>query len=201
MSDSDQLTLAAPAHNNQYLFSDHYLNESLPAHPQWAALRDEAQAAMDQVASVLAGYVPSENERQTEEGLIIPVLRILGHTFEVQPPLSTPEGIKTPDYAFYRDTDCQVANRGQTLSDALPEQGGIAVGDAKHWGRPLDIAVRHSGADALSNKNPSYQIYFYMLHSGVTWGILTNGKLWRLYHKDTAHKLDHSGPSTWAARL
>ena len=29
-----------------------------------------------------------------------------------------------------------------------------------------------------------------MLHSGVTWGILTNGRLWRLYHRDTSHKLD-----------
>ena len=54
----------------------------------------------------------------------------------------------------------------------------------------LDIAVRTKGADALSNKNPAYQIYFYMLHSGVEWGILTNGKLWRLYHRDSAHKLD-----------
>jgi hypothetical protein len=27
-------------------------------------------------------------------------------------------------------------------------------------------------------------------HSGVTWGILTNGRLWRLVHKDSAHKLD-----------
>jgi hypothetical protein len=24
----------------------------------------------------------------------------------------------------------------------------------------------------------------------VEWGILTNGRLWRLYHKDTAHKQD-----------
>jgi hypothetical protein len=29
-----------------------------------------------------------------------------------------------------------------------------------------------------------------MQHSGLDWGILTNGRLWRLYHKDTAHKLD-----------
>jgi hypothetical protein len=28
-------------------------------------------------------------------------------------------------------------------------------------------------------------------HAGVTWGILTNGRLWRLVHRDTAHKLDH----------
>jgi hypothetical protein len=29
-----------------------------------------------------------------------------------------------------------------------------------------------------------------MQHSGLDWGILTNGRFWRLYHKETAHKLD-----------
>jgi hypothetical protein len=29
-----------------------------------------------------------------------------------------------------------------------------------------------------------------MLHSGLPWGILTNGRQWRLYHKQTAHKLE-----------
>jgi hypothetical protein len=29
-----------------------------------------------------------------------------------------------------------------------------------------------------------------MQHSGLDWGILTNGRLWRLYQRDTAHKLD-----------
>jgi hypothetical protein len=36
----------------------------------------------------------------------------------------------------------------------------------------------------------AYQIAFSIQHSGVEWGILTNGWLWRLYHKDTAHKQD-----------
>ena len=39
-------------------------------------------------------------------------------------------------------------------------------------------------------RTPPYQIAFYMQHAGTEWGILTNGRLWRLYHKDTAHKLD-----------
>jgi hypothetical protein len=29
-----------------------------------------------------------------------------------------------------------------------------------------------------------------MQHAGVEWGILTNGRLWRLYHRDSAHRLD-----------
>ena len=40
----------------------------------------------------------------------------------------------------------------------------------------------------MTNKNPGYQIYFYMQHAGTEWGILTNGILWRFYHKETAHK-------------
>jgi hypothetical protein len=40
------------------------------------------------------------------------------------------------------------------------------------------------------NKNPGFQISFYMQHAGTEWGILTNERLWRLYHRDTVHKLD-----------
>jgi len=52
------------------------------------------------------------------------------------------------------------------------------------------VSLKRAGGDPFTNKNPSYQIAFYMQHSGLAWGILTNGRLWRLYHKETAHKLD-----------
>ena len=54
--------------------------------------------------------------------------------------------------------------------------------------RPLDASLG-GGKDAFTNQNPSYQI-FYVQHAGTEWGILTNGRLWCLYHRDTAHKLD-----------
>jgi hypothetical protein len=47
-----------------------------------------------------------------------------------------------------------------------------------------------SAINVFTNKNPSFQLSFYMQHSDMAWGMLTNGRLWRLYHKDTAHKLD-----------
>jgi hypothetical protein len=50
---------------------------------------------------------------------------------------------------------------------------------------------KSKSGDPFTNKNPSYQIAFYIQHSGLEWCILTNGRLWRLYHKHTAHKLDH----------
>ena len=123
-----------------------------------------------------------------------PILKALGHLFEVQPSLKVPGSVNKPDYVFYRDVDALNANKGQTLTDSLPGQGAYAVGDAKYWERPLDVTLKSKSSDnskdALSNKNPSFQIAFYMQHSGVEWGILTNGRLWRLVHKDTAHKLD-----------
>ncbi len=145
-----------------------------------------------QIAALFEVFAPSDNEAQTEDDWIKPVLKALGHVLEVQPALKTPDGTKKPDYVFYRDLAARDANKRKTLTDALPQQGGFAVGDAKYWDRPLDVTLKSKtkGGDVFSNKNPDYQIYFYIQHSGVDWGILTNGRLWRLYHRDTAHKLD-----------
>jgi hypothetical protein len=147
---------------------------------------------MESVARILDAYAPSANEAQTEEDLVRPVLRALGHegTFEVQPALETPEGTKRPDYVLYRDAASRDANRDRTLTDALLRGGAFAVGDAKFWERPLDASLKGRSRDNFSNKNPSYQISFYMRHAGTEWGVLTNGRMWRLYHRDTAHKLD-----------
>lgn len=186
------LSLAPALHANHQLFSDHYLNSTLPQRPGWLELAQTAAPVRESVAALLAAYTPSDNEAQTEEGLIKPVLKALGHNFEVQPALKTPEGTKKPDYVFYRSQMALNANKGKTLTEELLRTGSFAVGDAKYWERPLDVALKGKGkeTDVFSNKNPGYQIAFYIQQSGVEWGILTNGRLWRLYHRDTAHKLD-----------
>ena len=183
-----QLELSVSPHRNHQLFSDHYLTQVLPAH--WGHLEAEAQPVLAAITRLFDDFHPSDNERQTEDNLVCPILRALGHTFELQSALKTPDGVKVPDYVFYHDADAVNAHKNHVLTDTIPDEGGLAVGDAKYWGRPLDIAIKQKNADALSNKNPAYQIYYYILHSGVAWGILTNGKQWRLYHRDTAHKLD-----------
>src|SRR5215204_1193787 len=182
------LTLAQ-RHNNQQLFSDHYLNVTLPQRPEWQLLAHDAGIALAAIGPIVRAYVPSQNEAQTERDLVRPVLEALGHTFEVQPPLQTPGGTKRPDYVFYRDAASLNENKDQTLSDEVLRGKAFAVGDAKYWERQLDVPLK-KGSDAFTNKNPSFQIAFYMQHSGTEWGILTNGRLWRLYHKETAHKLD-----------
>ena len=58
---------------------------------------------IEEISRVFDSYAPSDDETQTEEDLVRPVLRLLGHDFEVQPALETPDGTKHPDYVFYRD--------------------------------------------------------------------------------------------------
>ncbi|MHB8647420.1 MAG: Eco57I restriction-modification methylase domain-containing protein [Thermomicrobiales bacterium] len=183
-----QLTLTS--YRNQGLFSDHYLANVLPKDFTWQALADEARPVMAQIAACYDKYVPSSREGQIENDLIRPVLEILGHTFEVGPSLQMPGSAQTPDYVFYRDLEAKNKNKGKTLTDALPTQGGYAVGEAEHWDCPLDVPTTGASKKLLTNGNPSYQVATYIQHSGVDWGILTNGRHWRLYHRATAHKLD-----------
>ncbi|TMC24006.1 MAG: hypothetical protein E6J34_01205 [Chloroflexi bacterium] len=185
-----QLHFTPEPHSNQQLFSDHYLNVILPQRSDWQLLATEASITLHELQQLFAAYTPSTKEAQAEEDFIKPVLRQLGHTFEVQASLKTPDGSKIPDYVFYRDQEALVANKSKKLNDALLTGSAIAVGDAKSWDRQLDISLKSEGGDPFTNKNPSYQIAFYIQHSGLDWGILTNGRLWRLYHKETAHKLD-----------
>ncbi len=186
---SQENALAASAHRNHGLFSDYYLEKTLPATAGWAALLEEARPVRQRVREILAAYSPSENEAQTEADLIRPILRALGHDFRVQASLDTPGGVKVPDYVLYRDRAALEAGGNEVLTEESLAGRAFAVGESKHWDRPLDVSLKRKG-DAFTNQNPGFQISFYMRHAGLEWGILTNGRLWRLYHRDSAHRLN-----------
>ena len=152
---------------------------------------DTLKSVYDQIKQLYAsvtGFVENLNEPQTEEQFIRPVLKRLGHVFEVQPILPTSLGAKQPDYAFFADQESLDIAHPQVNTDAFFNTA-VAVGDAKAWKKDLDKKTV-GGGDPFSNVNPNYQIDFYIRTSGLRWGMLTNGKLWRLYHRDTSYKLD-----------
>jgi hypothetical protein len=93
-----QLSLPRTSHHNQGLFSDYYLDNILPQ--QWHALKDEAALARKQLQSIYNTFTPNpNNEAQTEDDWIKPVLREIGHAFfDVQVPLTVPHGTQKPDY-------------------------------------------------------------------------------------------------------
>ncbi|PDW03637.1 Eco57I restriction-modification methylase domain-containing protein [Candidatus Viridilinea mediisalina] len=185
---ANQLRLdAGQPHANQRLFTNRYLNVTLPRRAAWIDAGAEVAPVFAAVRQIFGAYSPSPNEAQTEHALVRPILAALGHTFELQASLKTPYGTKQPDYLFYHDAAALESNKGLIL--AREQLGAVfAVGDAKGWDRPLDRSIKGT-LDAIS-KVPTEQIAFYMRHSGVPWGILTNGRRWRLYHKDTVERQD-----------
>jgi hypothetical protein len=177
-----QGVLRAPPHQNHGLFSDHYLDHTLPNRPDWRHLAQDVALteALAAIRATFAAFTPSGNEAQTEDDLIKPVLKALGHaSVEVQPTIDVPGTAKRPDYIFYASEAARQANKNKKLTESLLAGTAYAVGDAKYWDRKLDLSLKVG--DAATNANPASQIDFYVRHTGLDWGMLTNGRLWRLY--------------------
>ena len=173
-------------YNNRSLFSSYYIEKII-----YKQTSDSLETTYNKVKgyySTIAKFANSLNEPQTEEKFIRPVLKILDHSFQVQPILPTSQGSKQPDYVFFSDEEA-LKHASSKINTIAFFKAATAVGDAKSWGINLDKKNSASG-DPFSNSNPNYQIDFYIRTSGCTWGILTNGNLWRLYHRDTSYKLD-----------
>lgn len=177
--------MASPFNNT--LFSSYHLENVIK--DQTSDTLESVYQQIKQLYTSVAGFVEKMNEPQMEEQFVRPVLKILGHAFGVQPALRTTFlGTKQPDYAFFVDQESLERAHPQINTNDFFKTA-IAVGDAKAWTRNLDKKLEATG-DPFSNSNPNYQIDFYIRTSGLTWGILASGKLWRLYHRDTSYKLD-----------
>ena len=175
---------------NQSLFSNYYLASRIVEQSQWMNTPniESDYTAIKGLFDAVAPNAGQFNEAQTEREFIQPLLEQLGHVFEVQPTLQTSQGTKRPDYAFFPSADTHYAaqpdiNTNQFFKTAL------AVGDAKAWSHNLDRKVQGRG-DPFNNQNPNYQIDFYLRSADKDWGILTNGRQWRLYHRQTSYRLD-----------
>ncbi len=117
----------------------------------------------------------SANEAQTKERFIKPVLARLGFAFTVQAGVPTAGGHRQPDYALFVGDEARAA--ADTLRGADRYRGAVGVCDAKRFDRPLD---RRRVRGALS-EDPVAQIIHYIAVTRRRWGILTNGRLWRIY--------------------
>jgi type I restriction-modification system DNA methylase subunit len=171
-----QLRLALGPYTNRKLFSDHFLEDILPTWPEFTVT--DAHGLLDDLADLWEAErtgLEHANEAQTEERFVKPVLQRLGFFFTVQAGVPTASGHRQPDYALFADDDARAA--AAERSDADRFVGAVAVGDAKRFGRPLD---RRRVRGELS-EDPVAQIIHYVAVTRTRWGILTNGRLWRLY--------------------
>jgi hypothetical protein len=166
---------------NHGLFSDHFLKERLPEWKEWQVGKEFS----DFRANLLALYESKKsilinmNESQTEKEFIQPVLNLLSYANSYIVQTDTKSGVKVnhPDYALYPD---QVSKDKSYTAEGINYQNALGIADAKYWERPLDLS-KSNERDTFSNVNPSFQIINYLTGTQKNWGILTNGRLWRLY--------------------
>lgn len=186
MAVADDAAVASSApYENRNLFSDHYLDTGAREHPEW---REDASGAWNRALELFAEkrrILPGSNEAQTEEEWVRPVLaQVLGWTYSVQPDAPLFGRHNRPDYLLFTTPEAKHAGNGR---------GGVhtaaAVADAKYWARPLDAELKDA-RNGLSNANPSFQIVAYLVATGLDWGILTNGKEWRLYAMRARSRVD-----------
>jgi hypothetical protein len=168
------------------LFSLHYLATRLPDLPEWQEDAAPTFAALHALWQKAQQLGTNWNEAQTEDEFVKPVLELLGWSYIPQVKNRSRGRVNRPDYALFAD---------ETTKDAAyPHQGdddafygrALAIAEAKYWGRPLSQKDA-SGRDAWkSDNNPSHQMVSYLVGTRCTWGILTNGKQWRLYSREVS---------------
>jgi len=178
--------------NNQCLFSEYYLQDRVRDDEFWQESLAQAHDIWEELRNLyhkVTPRLPGANEAKTERLFIRPVLDKLGHIYALQPTLPSPEGPCWPDFSFFAtEDDLREAER---IFKGKVEffKTSLAVGDAKQWDRSLDKKLKGPG-DPFTNHNPSYQIDYYIRTTSCRWGILTNGRLWRLYNRDTSYRFD-----------
>ncbi len=163
--------------DNRNLFSNYFLENILPTLPEWS---DEAhRAALEDIRRKYATerrFLPDLNEAQLEERFFRPLLRILGFTTEVQEGIH--EALDFPDYALFESRG--ELDRAHLGTHQLYDRA-LGIAEVKRWDTKLD----RFGRDRHNKqKNPSYQIWHYLRLTKPRWGILSNGRKWRLYHQD-----------------
>ena len=168
------------------LFTRDYLESGITETPAW---QETPLASLEglhaQLVAVFESFPhdKSPNETHTEDDLIWKVLAALGWMdFLRQQPLATKGKEHVPDGILFPDADAKARANGRDFS--YQRYGdGVAIVESKRWDRPLDRRERSKGEAEV----PSSQMLRYLrrvddLTEGkLRWGILTNGRHWRLY--------------------
>ena len=166
MSSPAAETTSLRAIRSHLLFSNDYLLNRLPRHPEWkrSAPQRELLGEASKVILSAGELINSGNEAQIRTEVVDPILRIVNPYFLSNQRLATGS---EPDYLLFPDAG---SKEGKQFALAL------AVGEAKEPGKNFD---RASG-----ERSPVRQLYDYMIDSSTKWGFLTDGRRWRLLSRD-----------------
>ena len=164
---------------NKPLFYSHYLEYRLMDSPEWNLDPRSTFDALQQLYQTKKALLPNLNEAQTEEEFIKPVLTLLGFTYIPQ----TRSKTQRPDYALFANDEQKTAAYDSQNNESVFYHQVLAIAEAKYWERSLSKVSSNDQRDIYKNTNPSFQIASYLIGTSVNWGILTNGREWRLYYR------------------
>ncbi len=169
------------------------MSEGIQNTPDWKNLSVEsAQKVWQEIRRCVLSFTQREepDEADTETDLIEPVLKLLGFSYSRQKPLDFQQRRNVPDYVLF------ATGEAKESFDRSPErrwQEAIAILEAKRWGRLLDRSDR---SDPIDPRIPSSQMLRYLSTAEVVsngrllWGMLTNGRVWRLYYHRAPSRID-----------
>ena len=168
------------------LLTSGFLADSIRDMADWQDFQDKELLQFENdLRGIASGFPASQapNEAQTEQELIFPVLRVLGWTDTLPQQNLSPKGREdVPDGLLFAVPGAMA--RANELADEWRRYDhGTALLEAKRWHRPLDRRSDEPGERAP----PSTQMLRYMRRADnvtggkLRWGILTNGRRWRLY--------------------
>ena len=182
---------ASAARRNQHLFSDHILDHRVPQHPQWEAGVEQAEAVLPWLWRRYARErksLPDYRDTGLEGHWFRPILRKLGHVFAPEPTIPGVDvDARQPDYVFFPDHTAR--REAENAPDRATFSGkAIAVGRVTRWDAHLG-KKRQGGGPEFEGQIPAWQIHQLRSAVDVDWAILSNGRVWRLVHKDTSHRL------------
>lgn len=170
---------------NTGLFSDHYLKDRLPKTDWWP--KDEvAQPVFERVKTLydkLAVGLRMSGEGDTEQRFIDKVLEYLGFGRLYKQKLPAIERRQVPDFTLYTSDD--EADSARELENQIDRyKTALTILEAKRFGRPLGEPNKTDSKGA-KGRYPYQQIRDYLAESErLRWGVLTNGRHWRLYCRD-----------------
>jgi len=165
-------------YRSEGLFSRDYLNKILPdpKNPDWQVDEEEFREAYNQFTEIYSKWISLVKSREGDwrkdfiNKVFEDILHFKSDTYSTD--RATEKG-EIPDYTFYLSyDDYKEAANASTASERFKK--AIALGEAKQWKIDLDKS-------APKQRSPVQQIVDYLNETKVKWGILTNGKLWRLY--------------------
>ena len=170
------------------LFTRDFLTEGILSTSRWQALdKNNVAAIRDKAAALFAklAQIRNPSEPVTEKDLIYPLLAAIGwgDRVFVQPNASVKGRADVPDALLFADEDAHARARRE-WNDWQRFKHGLCIVEAKRWNRLLDRVEKGKEAD---EGVPSTQMLRYLRRADdvtegrLRWGVLTNGRVWRLY--------------------